>query len=72
MRKVRRGKISFDKDQLVKDVLQAWEDYDLGTLADMWEYLQYCLKAAVEVKGGNNYPRHRPKEERPKKKARKL
>ena len=28
----------------------------------MWEYHRYCLQAAIDYHGGNNYPKHRPKE----------
>ena len=30
----------------------------------MWEYHSYCLKAAIDHKGGNNYPRHRTEAQR--------
>ena len=58
MSKVRKGGVSFDKEQLVADVRQAWHDYSLDTLKDMWEYHRYCQQAAIKFKGGNNYPRH--------------
>ena len=62
--KVRRGKVDFDKDRLVDDVMKAWNSYDDAKIAKMWEYHDYCLKAAIDCGGGNNYPRHRSKEEK--------
>ena len=58
--KVRRGKVDYDKDQLAADVDLAWHDYSEEKLARMWEYHHYCLQAAIDAKGGNMYPRHRP------------
>ena len=62
MSKVRRGQVSFDVEQLASDVVKAWHEYDEAKLAKMWEYHNYCLKAAIDYHGGNNYPRHRPAE----------
>lgn len=62
--KVRVGRVDFDKDRLVADVKKAWEDYDEEKLARMWEYHSYCLQAAIDYKGGNQYPRHRTKEQK--------
>ena len=56
--------ICFDKDKLVEDVMKAWDEYDEQKLAKMWEYAEYCLRAAIDYKGGNNYPRHRSEEEK--------
>ena len=60
--KVRRGRVDFDKDKLVADVKEAWDNYDVEKLEKMWEYHTYCLQAAIDYRGGNNYPRHRSKE----------
>ena len=60
--KVRRGQVDFDKDKLAADVQKAWEEYDDNKLARMWEYHRYCLQAALDIRGGNWYPRHRPAE----------
>ena len=49
-------------DQLAADVDAAWHNYDEEKLARMWEYRDYCLKAAIDFNGGNDYPKHRPKE----------
>ena len=60
--KVRRGTVDFDKDKLVTDVQKAWEEYSEEKLEKMWEYHRYCLQSALDTKGGNWYPRHRPAE----------
>lgn len=60
--KVRRGQVDFDKDKLVADVKKAWEEYSNDKLARMWEYHRYCLQASLDIRGGNWYARHRPKE----------
>ena len=39
-----------------------WCQYDAAKVAKMWEYHRYCLQAAIDYHGGNNYPKHRPKE----------
>jgi hypothetical protein len=62
--KQRRGKVDFDKDKLTHDVETAWWEYPEEKLALMWEYHDYCLRAAIDYKGGNDYPRHRSKEEK--------
>ena len=62
MSKVRRGQVSYDKDQLAADVDMAWHQFDEAKLAKMWEYHRYCLQSAIDYNGGNNYPKHRPKE----------
>ena len=62
MSKVRRGKVDYDKDQLAADVNKAWHEYDEEKLRRMWEYHDYCLQAAIDYNGGNNYPRHPPTE----------
>ena len=44
--------------------MKAWDEYDEQKLAKMWEYADYCLRAAIDYNGGNNYPRHRSEAEK--------
>ena len=51
----------FDIDQLVEDVMQAFEDYPADELEKMWQHKSYVMGAVLETKpkkGGSNYPRH--------------
>ena len=63
VRKLRKGKVSFDLDKLADDVEAAYHDYPTATLAKMWEYLEYGLRATLDTNppGGNDYARHRPR-----------
>ena len=45
----------YDKDQLAADVDKAWHGYSEEKLARMWEYHEYCLRAAIDEKNGNMY-----------------
>ena len=60
VRKSRRGQGNeFDKDKLVRDVMQAVRDYSPEALERMWDYKGDVMRAVVECEGGNDYPRHR-------------
>ena len=63
VRKMRRGEGNeFDKEKLVADVLKAHAEYSSEKLEAMWEYKEYVMEAVAACGGGNDYPRHRPKE----------
>lgn len=66
-RSTMRGPKRFDIDQLVKDVMEAFENYPPEQLEQMWEHKSYVMKAVLTTKpkaGGSNYPRHNPKKRR--------
>ena len=66
-RGVMRGPKRFDIDQLVEDVMQAFEDYPPEQLEKMWQHKSYVMQAVLETKpkkGGSNYPRHDPAKRR--------
>ena len=49
--------------QLVKDVMQAFQDCPAEELERMWQHKSYVMGAVLETKpkkGGSNYPRHNP------------
>ena len=61
VRKLRRKPGSgskFDVDQLVKDVMRAYNDYGADKLEDMWKYKQFVM-SQVARDGSNDYERHR-------------
>ena len=64
VRKLRRGRRSFDLDQLVQDVFEAFHAYDPKHLEKMWQTKTSVMKKVIAAKGGNMYPLHRTKEER--------
>jgi hypothetical protein len=60
-REMMRGPRRFDIDQLVEDVMQAFEDYPPEQLEKMWQHKSYVMKAVLTTTpkaGGNNYPPH--------------
>ena len=62
-----RGPKKFDIDQLVKDVMQAFQDYPAEELERMWQHKTYVMGAVLDTKpkkGGSNYPRHDPAKRR--------
>ena len=59
-----RGPKKFDIDQLVADVMEAFEEYPPEQLEKMWQHKSYVMRAVLETKpkvGGSNYPKHDPK-----------
>ena len=59
-----KGPRRFDIDQLVADVLEAFEEYPAKQLEKMWQHKSYVMRAVQTTKpkkGGSNYPRHDPK-----------
>ena len=58
-----RGPKRFDIDQLVEDVMQAFEDCPPEQLEKMWCHKSYVMGAVLKTEpkpGGSNYPRHNP------------
>ena len=58
-----RGPKRFDIDQLVTDVMEAFQDYSSDQLEKMWQHKSYVMRAVLTTKpkvGGSNYPRHDP------------
>ena len=63
-RSIMRGPRRFDIDTLVKDVMEAFEEYPPEQLEKMWQHKSYVMGAVLTTKpkaGGSNYPRHDPK-----------
>ena len=62
-----RGPKRFDIDQLVEDVMQAFEDYPPEQLEKMWQHKSYVMRAVLKTQpkaGGSNYPKHDPDKRR--------
>ena len=58
--KLRRGRRTFDIEQLVADVEQAFKEYPSEKLDKMWSTLESnCLKI-IKAKGGNDYDQPAP------------
>ena len=58
-----RGPKRFDIDQLVTDVMLAFEEYPPEQLEAMWQHKTYVMSAVQTTKpkaGGRKYPRHNP------------
>jgi hypothetical protein len=64
VRKIRRGRRSFDIGQLVDDVFDALDDYPVETLEKMWQTKQRVMKRIIKAKGWNTYNLHRTAEEK--------
>ena len=63
-RSTMRGPKRFDIDQLVTDVMEAFEEYPPEQLEKMWQHKSYVTGAVLTTQpkaGGSNYPRHDPK-----------
>ena len=54
----------FDKDQLMEDIVETFDNYDDLTLQEMWEYKRWIIKTILEEDGAIDYDRHRPKDEK--------
>ena len=52
----------FEKDQLMKDIEQTYDDYDEVTLQEMWEYKRWIFKTILEVslQSNSSIPNHLP------------
>ena len=64
VRKIRRGKRSFDIEQLVDDVKEALDAYPSERLEKMWQTKQRAMRRIIECDGWNNYNLHRTAEEK--------
>lgn len=64
VRKARRGNRSFNIDQLVQDVLEAFHAYEPAHLEKMWQTKTSVMKKIIAAEGGNEYSLHRTKEEK--------
>ena len=56
--KLRRGRRSFDIEQLVDDVYEALNAYPSEKLERMWQKKSAILKKIIAAKGGNKYDLH--------------
>ena len=56
--KLRRGRASFDLEQLVDDVHEALADYPSEQIEKMWRKKSAVLKKIIKAKGGNKYDLH--------------
>ena len=68
VRKVRRGKRSFEIEQLVSDVYEALDDYPSAKIEKMWQTKQTAMTRILQANGGNKYNLHRtdrPRRSRP-------
>jgi hypothetical protein len=55
----RVGSSVFNKDELVEDVSQAFNEYPPAQIEKMFEYKMWVMKKVAEVAGDNVYPGHR-------------
>ena len=51
-------------DQLVKDVHEAYEAYDVDKIEQMWSYKMEIMRKIIEADGGNWYNKRRGKSAR--------